>query len=170
MFQFNGGHTDPEADAGNDHKLLSDSIKAEKRQSTRNRTSYSCLTCRRRKVKCDKLRPICGGCQRAGEQCLYSDDMPLGTAQPVSSKGESSPVWKKRKSSLAGQDSTHVLSADVARNEDDTPPTDLRAIEEQLRRLTTMVDSLRSGNGNGLRLKELLTPEPASSESGSDVA
>src|SRR4051794_3671888 len=31
---------------------------AEKKQITRNRASYSCQTCRKRKIKCDKVRRI----------------------------------------------------------------------------------------------------------------
>ncbi len=99
---------------------------------------------------------------------MYSDDMPSNIAEPVSSKEDGSPVWKKRKSSLIGSDSANMRTADATGPEDSTPPTDLKAIEEQLLRLTRMVDALRSGNGNELRLKELLTPEPSSSESGSD--
>ncbi|KAI2790678.1 hypothetical protein POX_c03524 [Penicillium oxalicum] len=41
------------------------------RQITRNRASYSCHTCRRRKVKCDKVHPICGNCAKTGTECTY---------------------------------------------------------------------------------------------------
>ncbi|KAJ5226490.1 hypothetical protein N7468_007715 [Penicillium chermesinum] len=41
------------------------------RQITRNRASYSCHACRRRKVKCDKVHPICGNCAKTGADCVY---------------------------------------------------------------------------------------------------
>ncbi|KAJ9616590.1 hypothetical protein H2200_000309 [Cladophialophora chaetospira] len=170
MFQFNGHHPDPEAGSRSGHQPTSEATKAEKRQITRNRTSYSCLTCRRRKVKCDKLRPICGGCQKAKEQCIYSEDMPSSNGHPVPSKVDDTPVWKKRKSSLVGQESTPIVATDIVGPENTRPPTDLKAIEEQLLRLTRMVDALHNSKANELRLKDLLTPEPSSSESGSEGA
>lgn len=41
----------------------------------RRRVPISCLNCRRRKVKCDKVKPICGGCVRNGvaDSCEYLD-------------------------------------------------------------------------------------------------
>lgn len=38
----------------------------------RKRYGLSCLTCRRRKVRCDGTKPVCGSCSRADEQCTYS--------------------------------------------------------------------------------------------------
>ncbi|PGH31177.1 hypothetical protein GX50_06056 [[Emmonsia] crescens] len=42
------------------------------KQITRSRVSKSCLTCRRRKVKCDTVHPICGTCEKTKSECLYS--------------------------------------------------------------------------------------------------
>lgn len=39
----------------------------------RNRISISCMSCKRRKVKCDRDRPICGSCKKHGHTvCIYS--------------------------------------------------------------------------------------------------
>ncbi|KAJ5625252.1 transcriptional regulator family: Fungal Specific TF [Penicillium lagena] len=38
---------------------------------TRNRASYSCHMCRRRKVKCNKVHPVCGNCVKNGTDCVY---------------------------------------------------------------------------------------------------
>lgn len=47
-----------------------DYVAAKKR---RNRISISCMSCKRRKVKCDRERPICGSCQRHGYSvCVYA--------------------------------------------------------------------------------------------------
>ncbi|TVY30028.1 Transcriptional regulatory protein [Lachnellula hyalina] len=39
------------------------------------RTRTGCLTCRKRKVKCDESKPICSRCQRLQRECTWSDDM-----------------------------------------------------------------------------------------------
>lgn len=41
----------------------------------RQRTIQSCLTCRRRKVKCDHGHPICGACTRGSHVCTWSDQL-----------------------------------------------------------------------------------------------
>ncbi|KAE8448159.1 hypothetical protein EG329_009763 [Mollisiaceae sp. DMI_Dod_QoI] len=38
-------------------------------------TFSGCLTCRKRKVKCDELKPICGRCSRLQRECKWSDDL-----------------------------------------------------------------------------------------------
>lgn len=48
------------------------------RQIHRNRASYSCHSCRRRKVKCDRQHPSCGNCSKMVEQCVYSDNTGKG--------------------------------------------------------------------------------------------
>lgn len=51
-----------------------------KPQSTggRQRVISSCLTCRRRKVKCDHVHPVCGACARGNHTCAYATDQGLG--------------------------------------------------------------------------------------------
>ncbi|KAG7700161.1 hypothetical protein KL930_000848 [Ogataea haglerorum] len=31
-----------------------------------------CATCKKRRVKCDETRPVCGNCDRMGIQCVYT--------------------------------------------------------------------------------------------------
>lgn len=46
----------------------------------RNRVSVSCMSCKRRKIKCDRDRPLCGSCKRHGYMiCVYSNE---DTAMP----------------------------------------------------------------------------------------
>ena len=40
----------------------------------RHRVISSCLTCRRRKVRCDHVHPICGACTRGNHVCTYATD------------------------------------------------------------------------------------------------
>ncbi|KAH7359616.1 fungal-specific transcription factor domain-containing protein [Pyrenochaeta sp. MPI-SDFR-AT-0127] len=37
------------------------------------RTSTGCLTCRKRRVKCDEIRPSCKNCERVERECVYVD-------------------------------------------------------------------------------------------------
>lgn len=46
----------------------------------RQRIISSCLTCRRRKVRCDHGHPICGACSRGNHVCTYATDQGLGQA------------------------------------------------------------------------------------------
>ncbi|KAF4979947.1 hypothetical protein FZEAL_3958 [Fusarium zealandicum] len=40
-----------------------------KRNNTRKRTKTGCLTCRKRRIKCDESRPICNNCIKSKRQC-----------------------------------------------------------------------------------------------------
>lgn len=40
----------------------------------------SCLTCRRRKVKCDHIHPVCGSCTRGNHACTWTDQAQAPTA------------------------------------------------------------------------------------------
>src|SRR5437762_5256579 len=55
-------------------------IKTPPKQIHRNRASYSCHSCRRRKVKCDRQHPVCGGCIKMGVPCEWSDNVKDGSA------------------------------------------------------------------------------------------
>jgi len=168
MFQFTSG---PDAKTDTSVRRLSSNsklhgAKIDKRQITRNRTSYSCLTCRRRKVKCDKVHPICGGCQKANEECLYSlpeNHEPNGHSEGL--KSSNALELKKRKISSV-QDSGAISPANDNGATGPVSPTHLRAIEDQLQRLSALVDSLRSSNYNDEHswLRNLLTPMASSSE------
>ncbi|KAE8842069.1 hypothetical protein PTNB73_00123 [Pyrenophora teres f. teres] len=52
----------------------------------------SCLTCRRRKVKCDHVHPICGSCNRGNHACTWSD-----RASPTTATGRiSKPTFAEK--------------------------------------------------------------------------
>ena len=51
----------------------------------RQRVISSCLTCRRRKVKCDHAHPVCGSCTRGSHVCTWTDQLlPLTASGRVS--------------------------------------------------------------------------------------
>jgi hypothetical protein len=49
-----------------------EAMPADKRRGTTKKRTHNlggCATCRRRHVKCDRSRPTCGTCRRAGHEC-----------------------------------------------------------------------------------------------------
>ncbi|KEF56910.1 uncharacterized protein A1O9_07100 [Exophiala aquamarina CBS 119918] len=147
-------------------KLKPPGSKIDKRQITRNRTSYSCMTCRRRKVKCDKVHPICGGCQKANEECLYTlPENQESNGFSEESKSSTALDLKKRKIGFI-QDGSATSPANENGAAGSVSPNHLRAIEDQLQRLSTLVDSLRSNSSNDEHswLRNLLTPMASGSE------
>ena len=147
------------------------SINSEKRQITRNRTSYSCQACRKRKVKCDKTHPKCGACERTGEQCIFGKAEPAQPEEPPQVDDRSflgiaaSSHGEKRRSTFAEQGRRSPPPQK-------TPESGFRrhgldALEDQLGRLTAMVELLKrespqSSNGP-------LTPTSSDSNTESDA-
>lgn len=43
--------------------------------ATNHELCAGCLTCRKRKVKCDELKPNCAKCQRLQRPCVWSEDL-----------------------------------------------------------------------------------------------
>ncbi|KAJ4524242.1 hypothetical protein HRR83_002362 [Exophiala dermatitidis] len=146
---------------------LSPRFKAVKRHITRSRTSYSCSTCRRRKIKCDKIHPVCGGCRKANEKCVYISDGVQTAASTEDTGLEEDNEAKKRKISPISQTSSASLLAPAS--DGNATSTQLKVIEEQLRRLTSMLDALRESGGDDLRLRDLLTSLSTSSKESSHL-
>ncbi|KAL2432878.1 hypothetical protein ABEF95_004408 [Exophiala dermatitidis] len=141
---------------------LSPRFKAVKRHITRNRTSYSCSACRRRKIKCDKIHPVCGGCKKANEKCVYSSDG-VQTAAATDEMGlDEDNEAKKRKISPISRTSSASLLAPAS--DGNATSTQLKAIEEQLHRLMSMLDTLRQSGDQDLQLRDLLTSASTSSK------
>ncbi|KAJ5895218.1 hypothetical protein N7495_006909 [Penicillium taxi] len=46
--------------------------------------SYTCQTCTRRKVKCDKEAPICSRCRKGGFECVYQAPQPRSRKRKMS--------------------------------------------------------------------------------------
>ncbi|KAK5561803.1 hypothetical protein LTR46_000608 [Exophiala xenobiotica] len=166
MFQFSAA--DPHDEVHIDRRRAPSTSKDHRRQITRNRISYSCVTCRRRKVKCDKAHPVCGGCKRANEHCLYSEDTKAADSVTGPPNDETTDGSKKRKSSVVRPPATLAQVSGISQDSSVPPPPQLKAIEEQLLRLTSMVDALRQSGGNDLHFRTLLTPVPSNSDHDSD--
>lgn len=74
-------------------KQINSPNKVQKPKRQRNRVPVSCLACKKRKVKCDKGKPACGGCVRngVGHLCQYinppwiDNDASGGGSSPLAS-------------------------------------------------------------------------------------
>ncbi|PVI05562.1 hypothetical protein DM02DRAFT_516492 [Periconia macrospinosa] len=51
------------------------------------RTTTGCLTCRKRRVKCDEKKPRCGQCSRSERECVYAPASAAGTLSIRTSGG-----------------------------------------------------------------------------------
>ncbi|KAJ5786919.1 uncharacterized protein N7503_012131 [Penicillium pulvis] len=116
------------------------------KQITRNRASYSCHTCRRRKVKCDKVHPICGNCAKTGAECLYDAssqkreqgrDGPQQDGHGVKRRRQTPRTWEEDVDELQtiyGQ----MRQTETSAGQKPNP----RAIEHRLDKLMSMIDRL----------------------------
>ncbi|RDW89843.1 putative C6 transcription factor [Aspergillus mulundensis] len=116
--------------------------KAPGRQITRNRTSYSCHTCRRRKVKCDKVHPICGSCVKNGTECVYDPASQLqrdGSTRSRDTDGHG--VKRRREASRQLEDDIEDLQSMYGRLRQ-AGPSEQKSIESRLDKLTSMIERL----------------------------
>ncbi|MCJ1390341.1 hypothetical protein MMC18_003200 [Xylographa bjoerkii] len=113
------------------------------KQITRNRVSYSCHACRRRKIKCDKIQPICGNCRKSKDRCSYDT-----VASPVAeSSSRSAP--KRRRTATSSEAPPQVEDGESSSSANESPPKTRPPasaipsdINERLDRLTTLVEQL----------------------------
>ncbi|KAI0206514.1 hypothetical protein F4808DRAFT_447752 [Astrocystis sublimbata] len=55
------------------------------------RTKTGCLTCRKRRIKCDELHPTCKNCQKSKRECLGYDPIFKNNQQPQQQSPQQSP-------------------------------------------------------------------------------
>ncbi|KAF1801689.1 fungal-specific transcription factor domain-containing protein [Mucor lusitanicus] len=57
------------------HSSMSDSPEQHHQEASakRKRLSLACNVCRRKKIKCDGVKPTCGKCERFHQECTYTD-------------------------------------------------------------------------------------------------
>ena len=126
----------------------------EKRKITRNRTSYSCQKCRFRKIKCDKQHPACGACLKNNEECVYGKpELEATNGRDGSSRVDVS-ISKRRRSPIPAGLPSPPKSRSIS-----TDAPNLDALELQLQRLSSMIDSMRRQSGTApYRVPGPLTP------------
>ena len=116
-----------------------------RKQITRNRTSYSCKTCRTRKIKCDKAHPSCGNCVKTQNYCEWSFGSGRSKSPDRSRQVERN--TKRRKTDAGeGDDSTEEPSPESSGTASKGTASTDGGVEERLNRLTQLVEALSRGN------------------------
>ncbi|KAG7894324.1 hypothetical protein KL908_001696 [Ogataea polymorpha] len=70
-------------------------MEGERPAKKRRRTPYSCLSCRRRKIKCNRVRPICNRCTISNLKCEYDGPevwAPSGVSETPAAPSNGVPV------------------------------------------------------------------------------
>ncbi|KAL3479713.1 hypothetical protein BJX99DRAFT_59965 [Aspergillus californicus] len=134
--------------------------KAAGRQITRNRASYSCHTCRRRKVKCDKVHPICGNCVKNGTECIYD---PASEKESISHDPDGHGVKRRRGSSRQFEDDIEDLQSIYGRLRQ-AGPSEQKSIESRLDKLTSMIERLSKTSQPGDPAEQQLLAQNAAQE------
>ncbi|OQE18036.1 hypothetical protein PENFLA_c022G06805 [Penicillium flavigenum] len=118
-------------------------------QITRKRVIYSCMTCRRRKVKCDKTLPVCGNCAKNSAECAYDPDLQQLDSRPSRSR-RANGIKRRRQIQHSLEENTdgtlstysHSKQASLLNGQ----KTDLSAVEAHLAQLVSLVERLRKDN------------------------
>ncbi|KAJ5552017.1 transcriptional regulator family: Fungal Specific TF [Penicillium sp. DV-2018c] len=142
------------------------------RQITRNRTSYSCHTCRRRKVKCDKIHPVCGNCLKNDTKCTY--DVPFRKEDEFRNDSYQYPHGNKRRRETfrtleEDVDEIQSIYGHLRRAESTGVKPESSAIESRLDKLMSMIERL-GGSDQALESvgRQAATPNPNLTSSRSD--
>jgi len=110
--------------------------------SKRRRIAFSCLDCRRRKLKCDRIFPSCGRCQKGGHPnaCTY-DSEAVDTLNQSSGNG----IGNTRDLHDGGPPRTIARLPSVARSfaDDERDETYTRPQQDTTARLYTQEERIR---------------------------
>ncbi|KAF6237152.1 hypothetical protein HO173_004620 [Letharia columbiana] len=139
--------------------------------SKRRRIAFSCLDCRRRKLKCDRLFPSCTRCQKGGhpESCTYDNEaVELATTQSSGEKnrtrdfptanGHGAPRTIPRLPSVARSFAADEGEEAYPRPHSEDTTTRLYAQEERIRQLECRIIGLEKAT-HGARIPELTQAE-----------
>ncbi|KAI2689938.1 transcriptional regulator family: Fungal Specific TF [Penicillium roqueforti] len=114
---------------------------------TRKRVIYSCQTCRRRKVKCDKTLPVCGNCAKNGTECAYDpeiqkDGMRAKRTRRVRAKRQRDIPQSEENTDEPLPIYDRARQGSLSKGQ----KTDLSAVEAHLAQLVSLVERLRKDN------------------------
>ena len=132
---------------------------AEKRTSKK-RKVLSCYACRNRKMKCDRVYPVCGRCQRTGraDQCSYDprllEEVQVQHGQPLT--GDANNTMFSIHDSGGNEDETKDGSSDALRWKVRLQERRIEMLEKQLAATTS--------NSNPSQLKDFPATEPKIAE------
>ncbi|OJJ45807.1 hypothetical protein ASPZODRAFT_69040 [Penicilliopsis zonata CBS 506.65] len=119
------------------------------RQITRNRASYSCHTCRRRKVKCDKIHPVCGNCRRNNTECVYDTAQRKGSSRLQHEESSDGHVTKRRREESPqpdNPDGVEEVQMVYGQVKQEPKSAGANAIEARLDKLSSMIERFSKAN------------------------
>lgn len=140
-----------------------------------NRPITSCLTCRRRKVRCDRLTPVCSACQKGHHSCAYQSSgspqrrslSPSSTTRSVRSRQNVKKTNRSAERSLDGLQAPSIYqrttplescansprseSAPVEGKKDHNQPNGVLILDEECSRLVSPLHwaSVKEVSGSG---------------------
>lgn len=134
----------------------------EQAKHKRNRVSLNCLSCKRRKIKCDRNKP-CGSCVKYGSVCEYlqplwnkadqDEQFSVQRLDFLSSRHGDDGAIKKRKTSQGERKSDvgSIESVDISENVNPHPEANTGGVFAQLEFLKSKLHELESKmhDGNG---------------------
>ncbi|KAJ5614837.1 hypothetical protein N7528_008491 [Penicillium herquei] len=133
------------------------------KQITRNRVSYSCHTCRRRKVKCDKVHPICSNCAKTGADCVYDTASQKRDDERDEAERSNSGVKRRRGTPRTWEEDVDELQSIYGHLRQTESPAgqkpDSRAIEHRLDKLMSMIERI-NGSSSTLEAADKHTGAP----------
>ena len=134
--------------------------------SKRRRIAFSCLDCRRRKLKCDRLLPSCSRCQNGGhpESCTYNSDAvesAIQTRDFSTADGHGAPRTAPRLPSVARSFAADQGQQTRSRPHLDDTTARLYAQEERIRQLEYRIIGLERAT-HGVRNPEITQVEQKS--------
>ncbi|KIL94186.1 hypothetical protein FAVG1_02748 [Fusarium avenaceum] len=97
-----------------------------KKQTQLPRRSKGCLTCRRRKVKCDEQRPICERCQKGFHPCEYGESF-VFVNEPKAFTHEAQPPGEKSNTLTTSKRVTVNINSDYV-----PPSLDLHGFQNEI--------------------------------------
>lgn len=116
-------------------------------KSTRQRVPLSCLVCKKRKVKCDKIKPACGGCVKNGVPHLCEYLTPVWSYE---SDGKSSSASNPSKSLTVPVSNAHEVEINETIKRQRQEIDDLkRKLALAKQEAATKIPTLGAGGGGG---------------------
>ncbi|KAJ2260661.1 hypothetical protein GGI01_002841 [Coemansia sp. RSA 376] len=120
------------------------------------RIDQACRMCRRRKVKCDGLRPTCTFCQTKGFECAYEPAAPAGA--------------RKRRRQQAGSESQNGTSSAASLAEHAAAAMAAVAMSDSDGESSSASDNGDSGGLEALSRRQIAMPDSEDAAEGQDAA
>ncbi|KAJ5140774.1 hypothetical protein N7448_004182 [Penicillium atrosanguineum] len=104
--------------------INTEDVIADMTSNLRQRPGLACEECRRRKARCDRVRPLCGGCAENGTLCLVNENRPQRGPKKGQLQALRSRVAMLERQLVGQSDSIDGSSTKARSTPATTPPSD----------------------------------------------